>query len=101
MTFDPTITFGALVNALVFIVGFSVAFTKIGGRIDLLAQRLGAVEATLVHQRDVTERLGIIETRLGTHGQLIAASQTEILDLRRGRGFISPRSDGGINGEYP
>lgn len=97
MTLDPTITFGALLNAIVFIVGFTVAFTKIGGRIDLLAQRLGAVEATLLHQRDVAERLGIIEARQSSQGQTLAATQTEIADLRRGRGFIR----GEANGEYP
>lgn len=44
MTFDPTITSGAVLNAIVLLVGFVVAFTRIGGRIDLLAQRLKAVE---------------------------------------------------------
>ena len=92
---------GFILNAIVLLIGFTIAFTKIGGRLDLLEQRLGSVEETLKHQRDVAERLVIIETRQATHGQMIAALQTEILNLRHGRGFVQPRSEGGINGEYP
>ncbi len=97
MILDPTITLGALINAVCIIAGLAVAFTKIGGRIDLLAQRVLAVETTLTHQRDTAERLGIIESRQITHGQLITAAQTDIGDLRRGRGFIQSS----LNGEYP
>lgn len=96
MTFDPTITFGALINAGVLMVGFVVAFTRIGGRIDLLSLRLGAVEESLKAQRDVSERLAIIETRQATHGQMIAAIQADIAEMKRGRGFvIGPREFSG------
>lgn len=98
---DPTITFGAILNASALMIGFVIAFTKIGGRIDLLSQRVAAVEETLKHNRDVNERMAVIETRQVTHGQLIVNLQNDQQDLRRGRGFIKDRSDGGINGEYP
>lgn len=102
MTIDPTITFGALLNAAVLFIGFIVAFTRIGGRIDLLAQRLTSVEEAMRSHRDLNERLAIIETRQATHGQMIAAVQTTVDDLRRGRGFIQGgRQDGGLSGEYP
>lgn len=101
MTFDGTITLGALLNAAVLIIGFTIAFTRIGGRIDLLAQRVTSVEEVLTRQRDVSERLAVIETRQATHGTLIANAQTEIQDIRRGRGFIRDRASGGIDGEYP
>lgn len=100
MNLDPTITFGAILNALVLLVGFVVAFTRIGGRIDLLTQRLVAVEEALKATRDVNERLAVIETRQATHGQLIAISQAELSDLRHGRGFVQHRSQGGVDGEY-
>lgn len=100
-SFDPTITFGAVLNALVLLVGFAVAFTRIGGRIDLLSQRLGAVEDALKSHRDTSERLAIIETRQATHGQMIARCQEEVSELRHGRGFVQARSQGGLDGEYP
>ena len=101
MTFDPTITFGAILNAGVLLVGFVVAFTRIGGRIDLLTQRLASVEDNLRATRDVSERLAVIETRQATHGQLIALGQREVSELRHGRGFVQDRSQGGIDGQYP
>lgn len=101
LAFDPTITFGAMLNAVVLLVGFIVAFVKIGGRIDLLAQRLTAVEEAMRSHRDLNERLAIIETRQATHGQMIANLQSDLRDLKMGRGFIQNRSEGGLNGEYP
>lgn len=100
MIFDPTITFGAILNASVLFIGFIVAFTRIGGRIDLLTQRLIAVEENLRNSRDVSERLAVIETRQGTHGQMIVNMQNDYADLKKGRGFVQDRS-GGLNGEYP
>lgn len=100
MTIDPTITFGAILNALVLLVGFAVAFTRIGGRIDLLSQRVGSVEEAVKNQRDVSERLAVIETRQATHGQLIALAQSDVSELRHGRGFVQHRSQGGVDGEY-
>ena len=97
MSLDTTITLGALLNAAVLLVGFIAAFTRIGGRIDLLSQRLGAVEESLRLSRDASERMAIIETRQATHGQMIAAVQTDIGEMKRGRGFIQQE----LRGEYP
>jgi len=97
MTVDPTITFGALLNALVLLVGFAVAFTRIGGRIDLLSQRVKTLEETIKSHRDTGERLTALETRQTTHGSMLATIQTDIADIRRGRGFIQQE----IRGEYP
>lgn len=104
MSIDPTITFGALLNALVLLIGFTVAFTKIGGRIDLLSLRLAAVEEAFNRQRGESERIAIMETRQVTHGQMIVAVQEDIRDMKRGRGFIQSRGgdpDGGLDGQYP
>lgn len=99
MTFDPTITSGAVLNALVLLVGFVVAFTRIGGRIDLLAQRLKAVEDAIKEHSNNNTRISILEERVTNHGKMIAASQQDISDLRRGSGFIAgPRQ--GVDGAY-
>jgi hypothetical protein len=99
MTFDPTITSGSLINALVLLVGFVVAFTRIGGRIDLLSQRLKTVEEALTKLTDDGTRLAILEERVTNHGKMITTAQQVIEDLRHGKGFItSNRST--VNGEY-
>lgn len=90
MNLDPTITFGAILNAAVLLVGFIVAFTRIGGRIDLLTQRIGAVETSIAHNQNVSERLAIIETRQATHGQMISGAQDDIRELKHGEGFTLP-----------
>jgi len=99
MTFDPSITLGALLNAVALLIGFVGAFVRIGGRIDLLSQRLLAVENTLVDKRDHEKRLSIAEERLANHGSALATLQRELSSLRRGEGFIrGHRSD--VDGEY-
>lgn len=99
-TFDPTLTLGAILNAGVILAGFIVAFTRLGGRIDLLTLRISAVEESLKNNRDTNERLAIIETRQATHGQMIVNLQNEQMDLKHGRGFVKDRASGGIDGEY-
>lgn len=99
MTFDPTITSGAILNAVVLLVGFVVAFTRIGGRIDLLAQRLGSVEAAIKDARDFENRLSINEERITNHGRSITTVQQDVSDLRRGQGFITGHRKG-VDGEY-
>jgi len=101
MTFDPTITFGAIINAAVLLIGFVVAFTKIGGRIDLLAQRVEAMELSLNDHKDFDRRLTTTEERLTNHVKMLTTAQLDISDLRRGVGFIQHRSQGGIDGEHP
>lgn len=102
MTFDPTITLGALLIVLGHVASMFWFAARVDKRIDLLGLRLAAVEDNLRNSRDVSERLAVIETLQATHGQLIANLQTDQQDLRRGRGFIKDRGpDGGINGEWP
>lgn len=113
MAFDPTITFGAVLNAAVLLVGFVVAFTRIGGRLDLINQRmdlseqvqtnrLEAIEASLKSAAEDQRRLSTLEERLTNHVKMLTVLQRDVSDLRRGDGFIrSTRQQGGIDGEYP
>lgn len=101
MTIDTTVNLGNIVTALLAMIGFVVAFTRMGGRIDLLSQRVKAMEEILKGQGDLATRVAIIETRQATHGQMIANAQKDVSDLRRGRGFVQDRSAGGVDGEYP
>jgi hypothetical protein len=98
--FDPTITLGAILNAGVLLVGFVVAFTRIGGRIDLLAQRLEAVEVAVKASSDFDKRLATLEERLTNHVKMLTTAQSDISDLRHGQGFIQSHRKS-IDGEYP
>jgi hypothetical protein len=89
MTFNPEITYGAILNAVVLLVGFVGAFTRIGGRIDLLAQRLQSVEKKLDTAADHDKRVSILEERATNHAQMLTITQRDISDLRRGKGFIT------------
>lgn len=99
MTFDPSITMGALLNAGVLLVGFVVAFTRIGGRMDLLSQRMESVEKSLDNASDTDKRLATLEERLTNHVQMLTIAQRDISDLRRGSGFITSGRQQ-VNGEY-
>lgn len=112
MSFDPTITFGAVLNAAVLLVGFVVAFTRIGGRLDLLNQRLDStekvttrrlenIEESLLTTAEDNRRLATLEERLTNHVKMLTIAQRDISDLRRGDGFIrASRQQGGVDGEY-
>ena len=99
MTFDPSITLGAIVNALVLLVGFVGAFVRIGGRIDLLALRLESVEKKIDSSSDQEKRITIIEERVTNHVKMLTTAQRDISDLRRGEGFITSHRKS-IDGEY-
>ena len=88
LSFDPTVSLGALLNAGVLVVGFTVAFTRLGGRIDLLSQRVGAVEEYMRQARDFSSRIAVMETRQATHGQMIANTQQDLRELKHGDGFV-------------
>jgi hypothetical protein len=88
MTIDTTVNLGNILTALIAVIGFVIAFTKMGGRIYLLTQRVKGVEDVLKGQGDLGTRVAVIETRQAMHGQLIANQQTEISELRHGKGFV-------------
>lgn len=94
MHFDFTINIVSILNAVVLLVGFAVAFTRIGGRIDLLAQRLVAVELAVKDSRDFEKRLTINEERITNHGRQLTTISQDVSDLRRGDGFITNSTRG-------
>ena len=57
VTFDPTLTWGAVLNAVVLLIGFSAAFTRIGGRIDILSIRTKAIEDAIKEQGQNNTRI--------------------------------------------
>ncbi len=99
MTIDPTLSFGAILNAAVLLVGFVVAFTRIGGRIDLLTLRMASVEKSREAKSDFDKRISTLEERVTNHVTMLTTAQRDISDMRRGEGFVAG-SRRGIDGEY-
>lgn len=81
ITFDGSINFGAILNAAVLLVGFVVAFTRIGGRIDLLALRIEEIEKIITDTKTYDRRITTLEER-------VTNQAARIEDLKR-----SPRGN--------
>jgi len=99
MTFDPSVTLGAVLNAAVLLIGFVGAFVRIGGRIDLLTLRIEEMEKKIDSASDHDRRVSILEERVTNHVQMLTVAQRDISDLRRGEGFIQGHRKS-VDGEY-
>lgn len=86
MTLDLSINIGAIINASVLLIGFVGAFYGIRGSIDLLAQRLSAVEEAVKESRDIRSTIAIMGERLSNHGTMLSTAQRDISDLQRVHG---------------
>lgn len=99
MTFDPTITLGALLN-LCGIIGVALIYLiRMEGKMNLFALRIGALEESVAALIKTDVRLATIEERLTNHVTMLTTAQRDISDLRRGEGFITNRR-ASVEGEY-
>jgi uncharacterized coiled-coil protein SlyX len=99
MSFDPTISGGSILQALVLLIAFVVAFTRIGGRIDLLTQRMQSVEDAIKDHRGLERRIIVLEERATNQGKTITIIQSDVSGLKRGQGFITSHRTS-LDGEY-
>lgn len=100
MTFDPTITLGALLN-LAGIVGVGLIYLiRMEGKMNMLSLRVGNLEKTINNMADTNSRINVLEERLKNHVAMLTVAVRDISDLRRGQGFIQPRSQTTVDGEY-
>lgn len=117
IVWDGTINPGSVLNAVVLLVGFVVAFTRIGGRLDLLSLRVQGIEKALTNTEGIDKRLATLEERVTNHVAMmvqfqkdIAASREQwhedlseirnlVAELRRGEGWITARRKT-VDGEY-
>lgn len=110
MVIDTTINLGNIMVAIVAIISFAVAFTKLGGRIDLLktdlngrldllGQRVQGIEERMKSQADVTTRVAVLEVRQASDSRMLSELSGVVSELRHGQGFVQGRR--GVDGEYP
>lgn len=101
MTFDPTITLGAILN-LGGIVGVALIYlVRMEGKMNLFGLRIKSLEESVAALIKTDIRLATIEERLTNHVSMLTTAQRDISDLRRGDGFIRGGGRLGIDGEYP
>ncbi len=99
MTFDPTISLGAILN-LGGIIGVALIYLiRMEGKMNVFSVRVGALEESVSALIKTDVRLATIEERLTNHVTMLTTAQRDISDLRRGDGFIRGRA--GVDGEYP
>lgn len=111
MIFEPTISAGNLITisfgTIIWIITLAVAWTKFGGRMDMLEFRVKLVEDTLEKIATVLEKFTANEKEMALLKQEVAALQVEystlhstVEGLRRGEGFIQGPRRGNIDGEH-
>lgn len=100
MTFDPTVTLGAILNLGGIISVALIYLIRMEGKMNLFALRIKALEGSVAALVKTDVRLATIEERLTNHVQMLTTAQRDISDLRRGEGFITNRRST-VEGEYP
>lgn len=106
MNFDPTVTIGAILivlSNLVSMFWFAARMDKridlLGSNVDHLSNRVDAQAETIKEYTKIGERFATLEGRVTNHAQMMAVTQRDVSDLRRGNGFITHPRDR-VDGEY-
>ena len=100
MTFDPTISMGSIIILVGNVGIFVVYIIRMEGKLNLLSLRTNNLEKALEALVTSNTRLTTFEERLANHGKMLATAQSDISDLRNGRGFIQQRQTPGVDREY-
>lgn len=112
MTVDPTISIGNLITifamVVIWIITLTVAWTKFGGRMDMLEFRVKLMEDTLTKVALVLDKFTANEKEVLLLKTEVAALQADysvlnitVEELRRGKGWIQNGRYIGVDGEYP
>lgn len=107
MSFDPTITFGAVLIVLGQVSTVIWFAARLDKRIDMLSLKLDNLDDRVDSQAEtirgyaaVGERFAKAEGRLDSIETMSSTTQREVADLRRGRGWIQKDGRDGLAGQY-
>lgn len=111
MIFEPTISAGNLITivfgGIIWIITLAVAWTKFGGRMDILEFRVKLVEDALKMIAALLEKFTTNEREVALLKQEVSALQVDystlhstVEGLRKGEGFIQAPRRGNVDGEY-
>jgi hypothetical protein len=62
---------------------------------------IGNIKIDMTDMKEEIKKVGQVLVTLAVTTTRLDNAEQDIRDLKHGRGFITPRSEGGINGEYP
>lgn len=106
--FDTSINLGNIITIILGVVTLAIAWTKLGGRLDMMEYRVEAIERAMEKIAEAMIKFGNNEKELALLNQQVAAMSTQVAtlhttveELRRGEGFISGPRRGNIEGEWP
>lgn len=101
---DMSINLTTIIGIVVWVITLTVAWTKFGGRMDMLEYRVSNLETAVTKIANAMERFADNGTELKLLKQELAAIQTNftmlnqtVEDLRRGRAWVQKDLDR----EYP
>jgi prefoldin subunit 5 len=94
MIVNYSITVGNIIEILVIVGGGLLALVTLRNTVNNLKEDMTDMKTEIKKVGEVLVKMAVTQTRLDNVEQ-------DIRDMKHGRGFIQPRSDGGINGEYP
>jgi hypothetical protein len=91
---DHSITIGNLIE---------IGAICIGGLIALITLRntVGNLQRDMTDMKLEIKKVGEVLVLMAVHSTRLDNVEQDIRDLKHGRGFITARSEGGVNGEYP
>ena len=91
---EQTITIGNIIEISVIVIGGLATLITMRNTVSNLKEDMVDMKTEIKKVGEVLVKMAVTQTRLDSVEQ-------DIRDLKHGRGFIHPRADGGINGEYP
>lgn len=107
VVFDFTLNLTTIMGIVIWLITLAVAWTKFGGRMDLLELRVSNVEKALDKIADALTKFGLNEKSLILIQEQLSSLQKDhatlhetVERLRVGEGFIAGPRRGNIQGEY-
>lgn len=91
---DYSITVGNIIEITVLVGGGLLTLVTLRNTVNNLTDDMADMKTEIKKVGEVLVKMAVTQTRLDN-------VERDIRDLKHGRGFVQPRSDGGINGEYP
>lgn len=108
IVFDFTINLTTIIGVAVWIITMAIAWTKFGGRMDLLELRVSHVESAMEKIATALEMLAgsekslvLIHEQISTLQRDLSTLHATVEQMRVGEGFISGPRRGNMQGEYP
>lgn len=93
MMLDYTITVGNIIEITVIVVGGLGTLFTLRNTVNNLKTDMTDMKAEIKKVGEVLVRMAVADAR-------ITNLETDVRDMKHGRGFIQDRASGGINGEY-